>query len=86
MKWILTLALIASPFTLFAQETKQKEHAEAESASRRLLQKKRYQMPQVPAAEPVKQERQEPKPNDDFDPELDAIDDDYTKDEGINDE
>lgn len=33
----------------------------------------------------IKQEEQEASVNDDFDPELDAIDDDITVDEGLND-
>lgn len=84
MKLILSLALLVTSFIAYAQ-TDKTETKEAESASRRILQKKRdraYTGPQI------RQEREEERPvlNDDADPELDAIDDDLTKDEGLNDD
>lgn len=87
MKLILSLVLVLTSFMVYAEtpQTEPKETTEAESASRRILQKKRdrnYTGPQI------RQEREEERPvlNDDADPELDAIDDDLTKDEGLNDD
>ncbi len=90
MKMILSFILLATSFMVYAQTAdktgiKETESKEAESASRRILQKKRdrsYTGPQI------RQEREEEKPvlNNDADPELDAVDDDLTKDEGLNDD
>lgn len=85
MKLILSLVLLASSIVVYAQTADKSESKEAESASRRILQKKRdrgYSGPEI------RQEREEVKPviNNDADPELDAIDDDLTKDEGLNDD
>lgn len=73
---ILTLSL----FAMAEPNQPKKENQEEESASSRLIKKKREKMHGTTTS---KQQRQEPRVNNDFDPEADAIDDDMTKDEGM---
>lgn len=73
---IMTLSLVAFAETNSEKKEVQKE----EGASSRLIQKKREKMRGTTTSKP---QRQETRVNDDFDPEADAIDDDMTKDEGM---
>ncbi len=90
MKLILILALFTTSLFAFAQSgTESEKDLEAENASRRILQKKRERMVVPPVTTTKEVEREEIKEeqiNDDADPELDAIDDDMTEDEGLNDD
>ncbi len=87
MKLLLILALFATiPFAI--GQTEPNKDQEAESASRRLLQKKRERtMIPAPTTTTTREEEvKEEQINDDADPELDAVDDDLTQDEGLNDD
>lgn len=83
MKWIMTALLFNFAFA-YADSKPRIDVDENHDPREEQEYSEKYDREDVDAK--VKQEAQESKVNDDFDPELDGIDDDMTVDEGLNDD
>lgn len=85
MKIILSLIILTLSLTAYAQNKTEKSEKE-EGAASRLIEKKRAKMRgHTTGSLPEKQQERNPGPqvNDDFDPQKGGIDDELSRDEGM---